>query len=156
MIGRFTTAHATIAANVVLAQSRVLPALRQSTSSGPSRNSGYSFAAPPRPSRTPARTGFFRAHASRPVAANAVASVSKFVNAWTSSSGEAAIRAASHGRSRAVRTTAQTVTSQGSGSQNAEMSKNTVTGSPVGSQPDAATESQPSVSFALKIGRAHV
>ncbi len=57
--------------------------------------------------------------------------------------------AASHGRCRADLVTAQIVTSQASASQNAEMSKNTVTGSPVGSHPDPATASQPSVSLAF-------
>src|ERR1044072_6224504 len=103
MIGVLTTAQALIAGSVVLAQPRVLPARRHSTSSGMSRNSGYSFAAPPSPSRTPASTGLRRAHARMPVAAKAVASASKFVNAWTSSSGGAAISAASPGRSPGVR-----------------------------------------------------
>ena len=101
------------------------------------------------PRSTPASTGFFRAHASSAVAAQAVARVSKLVNACTSTSGDAAISAASHGRRRAVLVTAQIVTSQASASQNAEMSKNTVTARPVGSQPASAIFSQPSVSFAF-------
>jgi hypothetical protein len=71
------------------------------------------------------------------------------VKAWTSNNGDAAISAASHGRSRAVLATAQIVTSQASASQNAEMSKKIVTGRPVGSQPAFAITNQPSVIFAL-------
>ncbi len=119
MKGRLMAAQVPAAAPAAWTQARIRPALRQSTSSGPRKNSGYSFAAAPTPSSTPASTGFRRDHASRAVAAAAVASVSKFVNACTTMSGDTAAMAASHTLRRAVRATAQTVTSQAADRKNA-------------------------------------
>ena len=113
----------TTVASTARPPSRNLPARRHNNRIGNSRNAGYSFAAAPSPSITPASTGRFRAQASRPTAANAVAIASKLVNACTITSGEAAINTASHGRRRAVLVTAQTVISQSRPRNNALKSK---------------------------------
>jgi hypothetical protein len=61
--------------------------------------------------------------ASMPAVAQATARVSKFVKACTTTSGDTATSAASHGRDGRISRTAQTTTSQASASQNAEMLK---------------------------------
>ena len=68
----------------------------------------------------------------------AVASASKLVNACTSTKGDSAASAASHGRPRHSSTRAHTVTSQASASHHAVTSKYTMTGSELGSQSAAA------------------
>ena len=74
--GRLTAVHAIAAPAAVRT---AVPTVRRRTATrttGSSRNSGYSFSAPPTPSRTPASHGRPRASASRPVVAAATASVS--------------------------------------------------------------------------------
>lgn len=81
--------------------------------------------------------------------ASATASVSKLVNACTTTSGEIATSAASHGLRRAMRAVAQIVVSQAAASSSAVMLKYTATGSAPGNRPLSATPTQPCVSFAL-------
>lgn len=147
--GTLTTTSVAAASPAVSAHCLTLPARRHRKNNGMSSSSGYSFAAAPRPSSRPATSGRRRAHASSAVAVNAVAMASKLVKTCTIASGEIATSAASHGRRFSDRPVAHTVTSQASASQSAEMLKYTATGSAPGSQPDSATESQASVSFAL-------
>ena len=73
MIGRFTASQATTAAAAALPSSAKRRRRRATTSSAPNRNSGYSFAATPRPSTTPAQTGRERAHSNSATEANAIA-----------------------------------------------------------------------------------
>ena len=147
--GRFTANHVTSAVIVVRPHSATLPALRHSTSRGPSRNSGYSLAAAPSPMSTPASAGLRLDQASSPHIASATATVSKLVNACTITSGEIATSAASHGLRAEMRAVAQIAVSQAAASSSAVMLKYTATGSAPGSRPESATFIQPCVSLAL-------
>lgn len=77
--GRFTSSQVATAATAVRAQAPRRPVRIPRSSMGPRNSSGYSLAAAPSPTRTPASTGRRRAHASNPAMANAVASASKLV-----------------------------------------------------------------------------
>src|SRR3984885_12979050 len=105
-----------------------------STSSGPSNNIGYSFAATPSPISTPASTGRRRAHASSPPAANAVASASKLVNIWKITSGDAPTSAASQTRRPARPAVAHNVANHANANPSAATSKNTTTSAMTGSR----------------------
>lgn len=147
--GRFTASQAPAVASAVLVHSPALPARMHSTSSGPSSSSGYSFVAAPSPRSSPAITGLCRDHASSPHIASATASASKLVNACTTTSGDTATSAASHGLRRAMRAVAQIVVSHAAARNSAVMLKYTATGNAPGSRPSSATPTHPWVSFAL-------
>jgi len=74
--GRLTAAQAIAAPRTVRTAVSAFRRRTATRTTGSSRNSGYSFRAPPTPSRTPASHGRPRARASRPVVAAATASVS--------------------------------------------------------------------------------
>ena len=73
MIGRLTANHATTAAAAAFPSSTNRLRRIATTSSAPNRNSGYSLAATPSPSTTPAQTGRRRAHSSSATEANITA-----------------------------------------------------------------------------------
>src|SRR5699024_5072224 len=97
MNGRFTTAQLPSVAAAVRTHSRIRPARRHNTNSGPSRNRGYSLAAIPNPNNTPANTGRRRDQANMPPVASATATASKLVNAWTITNVDSANNTQSHG-----------------------------------------------------------
>src|SRR5690349_9087381 len=132
MIGRLITTHAQIAASTALTASASRPVRTPSTSNGASNSTGYSLAATPSPISVPASTGLRRAHASIAPVANAVDSASKLVKIWKMRIGEAATRAASHGRRPASFDDAHTVASQASANPSAAMSKNITTSATTG------------------------
>ncbi len=109
--GRLTADHVTTRASVVSSQGRNRPVRRQRTSSGPRKNSGYSLAAAPSPSRTPHSTGCRRDQATSPAPANAIASRSQLVNACTNTTGDRATIAASQIRRRDSSAVLQVTTS---------------------------------------------
>jgi hypothetical protein len=111
--GAFTTTQVTTAAPIAYHHSRIRRDRRQSISSGPSTNSGQSFAAPPSPSRTPASTGWRFDQAYTPDTASAMARKSQFTVAVTNRMGDTAKIAASQGRRRrSARITATVATAR--------------------------------------------
>src|SRR5690242_5954003 len=133
MIGRFTTSHVSTVAVAALPTSRSRPVRSPRSTIGTNSNSGYSFAATPRPISAPASQGFRRAHASSAPVAKAVARASKFVNTWKIRIGDAATNAASQTRrGPASRELAHTVTNQASANPKAAMLKNITTSAMTG------------------------
>jgi hypothetical protein len=128
-------------APAVHANGRSLRVRRHSANSGIRNSAGYSFAAAPRPSSTPASVGRCRDQASSPPPASAIAIRSQLVKACTTSSGANATIAASHIRRRASAAVVHVIASMQNASRIAVMMKYVCTAGKCGSRwsPSAGT-----------------
>ena len=121
--GRLSTSHEAAAVAPACSTGLMFRRRIATTSSGPNRKIGYSFAATPTPSATPAQPGLPRAQSSSPSEASATAMTSKLVNAWNTTSGHAATKSVSHGRRPDDLYVAHTATIQNMASATAESAK---------------------------------
>jgi hypothetical protein len=135
--GRLTTTQATAAPPNVQANARIRLVRRHSASSGSRNSPGYSFAAAPSPSSTPATPGRRRCQATNAAPASATANRSQFVKACRISSGHNATIAASQTRRRDSAAVLQVTTSMQAASINTVTVKYVCTGGMAGSTPPA-------------------